>query len=744
MSLRFYLLQGATETEVTPPEGWQDLEITFRRDKDFAGAFSEFSNVDLPLRFSAAESSYGPGGYGLIVAEYEALLELSDMSLVVKADVRAGLQTIYTGRLDFTSIRINRTDAIVEIDVRETGALATIKSRFDTPVDLFSTTGVDGATLDSYAKAPYAVTLHSQVIRKQDRGEAVNGIEDARAVFPSVSSADLAYAVDTGEVKQSELQGIRRVPSPYPAIPLTSRLSPVFFAAEQYDEVRISFTGKFVFEFQLSGGYLTFNPVNFTPGPGTDYAEVWLSVSTSENPLASVGLNNRLFARSSAIGTYTANGITRVEIPVTFNAAFTPNQGEYLFFRFYLDVTYNNLVSLNPHWEDVTTTWTVDTLAPASTARLIPLHEAFARAIDQVTDGEISSGNLLYRSDWYGRTDAEPMPATAYLTNGAGAFRSISNGYGLRGYPDRAFNVSLKQLLTDWRAIDAIGMGVQVDEATGKQVIRIEPRRHFFQAGSPVFTFVPLGEVSESLLEDEVFSEAELGYDEYKTEVEYSNQPEPCGSAVYALPAKSTDNKLEAVSKTIAAGAIIEQTRRDQFVATATKDNKYDEKVFAIAVRRAVADMDEAETDEALASSTGILSPETAYNLDLVPARNAARWLPYLNRDLRPVKVLPNKDYSLTFTAGLEAYSGIVPDDADAVLPASAIDAADLVYVPRSYEFEASMDYEAFRDFQANPYATYAVAMPSGATVRVYVDELSYSIDNRVARVVARHSAQQS
>ena len=266
---------------------------------------------------------------------------------------------------------------------------------------------------------------------------------------------------------------------------------------------------------------------------------------------------------------------------------------------------------------------------------LMLVHEAIERNLQIITGQQ----NCLY-APIFGRTEL------GYPEDGEYAYTAIGSGYMLRNFPfdekvysgttlmDKPLTSSLKDLLENglMRCYNLVCSFKIIDNE-----IRfvIEPYSEAYPIYLPDNELVELGiieTVDRELNEKMHYSQILCGYK--NQEYEEINGVLPYNSQFeYAAPLKSVNNKLEITSEVRADDYGIEYKRRKQFKNFPTTDTKGDTDLFFI---RCIAGDEPlfCERNESFETVTGIYAPDSAYNLNLSPARNLQRWWSDLNGGL--------------------------------------------------------------------------------------------------------------
>lgn len=166
-------------------------------------------------------------------------------------------------------------------------------------------------------------------------------------------------------------------------------------------------------------------------------------------------------------------------------------------------------------------------------------------------------------------------------------------------------------------------------------LIRVEQREYFYN-DQEIIELGDIGDYSEEVSKELVYSTISIGYRKY---LEASNAQAKGGQQLidqfatnheYATPIKSNAGAYIKLSEFLASGDALENTRRYQFTTATQQDSTtYDDDTFIVSLVRDGGGF-ATEKNEAFTTVTGILSPETAYNLRHPPKRNFlnhAKWL---------------------------------------------------------------------------------------------------------------------
>lgn len=311
-------------------------------------------------------------------------------------------------------------------------------------------------------------------------------------------------------------------------------------------------------------------------------------------------------------GDYMSVGLKEYEIPVI--------AGDSLCFAIEV-ITYNPAINKysvdftiqNAYLAIIDSTYT----EPTYTKVVMP-HEALNSMLEVITDKK----NAL-KSKALGRKEI------GYEENGEAAYTSITNGFKVRQFEDKKIKTSLKQFLESYYTTSQLGFGIE--RINGVEIFRFEHVNHFYQD----FVFLKLGVVSDierTVKQEYAYASVEVGYSKPSGDSLYE---EAMGLDEYNLksnfttPIISVDNKLILNSPYRADSYGIEFARRKPFATYFDTDTRYDEDVMLIDLKENPGFdylLTRKWSDDFIVPSpfnkatTGVYSPESAFNLRLTPA----------------------------------------------------------------------------------------------------------------------------
>jgi hypothetical protein len=589
------------------PIGWDAVQITLKRDRDWHGVNYEFTDGDVRLGFDCL------AGRDLIEEIYQAQ----------GGDGYIGFQFGYydgaTFHVDFDG-KINLytrkwQDYKIMASIERNNDADKIKTRWSTKNSMVATQSLDGIAITP--PTPYDLSLHSKTLQQSYfKKIEPEGTFATQPTFAERNQHDVWFVFNT----QLANPGVGDIDTTIGSNLGATGINPVTSTLGQLFDLKAN--GAFVFDFnKLSFGFSIKLVSTSFGGVPKIYAwsmNVWLDIYDANNNLK----YHKIVAAKT--GTGAGQFLTNQNVlgPV-FQYSFNLNAGDKVFFYAHFNFTGNS-----SSWKDIEAAIvtysgsigvTAQTFTVPTQADVFLIHEALDQSIAVITGNQ----NQLY-SQFFGRTDI------GYAMDGCGALKTILNGFGARRFniADHPLQVSFQEQMQSLDAIFCIGMGYEAG------VIRIEDREYFYN-DQEVIALSDIGDYSEEVSKELVFNSINIGYQKY---LEASNAQANGGQQLidqfatehqYATPIKSNEANYGKLSAFIASGDALEVTRRYQFADTKQDSTTYDDDTFMVAVIRNGLGYS-TEKDAAFTTVTGILDPSTVYNIRHTPHRNLlnhAKWL---------------------------------------------------------------------------------------------------------------------
>lgn len=238
----------------------------------------------------------------------------------------------------------------------------------------------------------------------------------------------------------------------------------------------------------------------------------------------------------------------------------------------------------------------------------------FSRFIDKVTEGNYTAAN----ADYFSIDSTSTARQVAFIC-----------GNSLRGFSDAIFKWSWSDFFQFFDSFDSVGIS-----NTGT-VIDMARKQDLIDTANAVILPEP-SSLKLSLATDFCYNELEVGYPELKNDIGVLNGNEEFNTKyLYSMGVTKKPGRMDKVSK-IAAGCYPIEKVRVTTVNKDTTDFKNDNDIFALCINTelipASGDIPAHYTlDRSLnATATGLIEPDTVFNLPLSPHLNIKRNGPWL------------------------------------------------------------------------------------------------------------------
>lgn len=704
------------------PVGWAGLKYLFARDEQYHGVTLTMSSE---LTFWKQGGAYLRVLYAGGVDSRGRLIEAQGIEAVAVLTVfetdpnEFRTTPVYRARVDFTTYR--NSEAGVQVKLKELGFATSLLARADTDVDLFGSTSLGGVALA--APNPASILLHSQMLRLKYAASQAASVD----LSPGYMTGDednlsheqlLYFGFDT--------QGDNDL-----------ALEPVgggFVAGDKTTVVPIlpiNFNGPLTVELDLRAHI---NATNNGNGPGFETVEgdCYLRILHKDG----TSIDRRLipdFYQGDLDGDYVADLLTGQQ-SYTFDVQV--GDAVLLYARYFVhDI--GGLGTSIRYQSTITATMlpgsylriAAESTTPATTAKGLLVYEALQRTIEAMTD---QRGGLY--SDYFGRTDCYP----AYSLDGPGSLRFLTNGFGLRGFPlptdvaapnadgtdpRKPLTGSFSAIYGGLDAIDCLGAGFE--QRNGQPTLRVEPRGHFYQATETLRLGAVQGLVNSVDLAG-FYNAVHVGYNHWQSGAAVGLD-EFNGQHTYTLPLSQVKAVYTALSSLNAAGYLIEQGRRQQFVMGTNQEGQADQELFVICLRRdPLTRALSTQKAEGFTTVWGILDGDTAYNLPISPKRNALRHGPFIRVGLAP-QAAQGKKLSLGVVEGNDKLVSQMVGEAAPVDEHADILITDLAapfYLSEPYEFTAKLRRHQVKQLAAKPYGLISFLDATGTRKRGYLKQV--------------------
>lgn len=592
------------------PIGWDAVQITLKRDRDWHGVNYEFTDGDVQLGFDCLagrdlieeiyQTQGGDGYIGFQFGYYDGVTHHIDFD---------GKINLYTRKWQ---------DYKIIASIERNNDADKIKTRWTTKNSMAASNSLDGVAI--MPPTPYNLTLHSKTLQETYFKKIdPEGTFATQPTFAERNQHDVWFVFNT----QLANPGVGDIETTIGSNLGPTGLNPVDSTLALLFDLKSS--GAFVFDFtNISFGFgikLVSTSFGGVPKIVIWSMYVWMDIYDSNNNLKS---HNIIAGKT---GTGAGQFLFREDVPTnSVHYAYNLDAGDkvFLYGRF-------NFTGNNHTWKDIeaaivtyggTINITAQTFTIPTQADVFLIHEALDQSIAVMTGNQ----SQLY-SEFFGRTDI------GYAADGCGSLKAILNGFAARRFnnADHPLQIAFQEQMQALDAIFCIGMGYEAG------LIRVEQRDYFYN-DQEILELGDIGDYSEEVAKELVFNSINIGYQKY---LEASNAQANGGQQLidqfatehqYATPIKANSMNYSKLSAFIASGDALEVTRRYQFSDTPQDSTTYDDDTFIIALERSGLDamFFAPERDDSFTTVTGILDPSTAYNLRHTVHRNLlnhAKWL---------------------------------------------------------------------------------------------------------------------
>jgi hypothetical protein len=702
------------------PDGWAAMKYLLVRDQTYWGATLTMSSDLTFWKQGAAylrllyEGGIDSSGNTIQAQGIEAVVVLS----VFEKDPNTYSNVpVYRGRVDFTTYR--SSEAGVQVKLKELGFQTNVMARADIDVDLLP---VNPTSLGGTALAPLqpaTVRLHSQVLRlKYEATQEADEPLSSGLMYGSDENASHEQLLYFGFSKQGTND---------------LGLEPVgggFVAGEAKDAVaiyRANENGPFTIDLAI------YAHVEAHTSPDVLFNRQFTKVGASFFLRIDTAAGSKVIELAPAIAVGHLDGDYEGDIrisPRQFTFDLKKGDGIFLFATYFVhDLTKN---PPDPYQATISAIMkvgsylriTAESTTDETDCRGVYIHEALRRLVESMTD---ASGGFY--SEYYGRRDSQP----AYMQDGPGSKRFLTNGFGLRSFPlptdavalnadgtdpRKPLTASFQSLYNSLNAIDCLGAAFE--QRAGQPTLRVEPRSYFFQQVEVLRlgTVTGLVKVPYSTLQ---YNAVEVGYQHWRSG-SVVGLDEFNGQRAYSLPLTQQKATYSLLSEANTAGYLIEEARRQQYVLGTNKEGQADQELFLISLRREGSKL-VTEKNEAFSSVSGILSPPTAYNLVLAPGRNLRNHGFWLKAGLAPQTAMGKKllrgvvQGNDKLVSQLTTEATPVDEHADVLLS----ELADPLFVAETYEFTVKIRRHQVRKLAKNPYGQITFLDRNGTRKRGYL-----------------------
>ena len=602
MDYRFYI----NDLEIQEPIGWDDFELSMKRDDTYHGMQFEVSTG--ALRF------FGVGG-AYLKEQKETYKIQASATFTAQSTCAEEYETIITGRLNFGKYKdiCGSNGCIVSIPFEEEGCKVTFKNRFDQKVDLDNRFALDNMTvLPDYAQLGQAIQIPAKALQAAvDGSVSEDGYTVSATVIALLSGIILMVRPDYeieryNNIETGQLIGFNNCDAFGDSNDCPGPITPQLL----FEDIVECFDGNFTYTSRYKG--------SFTKSSGAGL--IWVKhkiikwdgvgvLKTDGDIVQEEMLYNGLPSPPGGVFAFdfdnTITGTTTIPDGIGFYAVIevftTSDSGG-------TDITVNFDTETSINIEAIK-------LCPATDSQYYLVHEALSRVAESITNTCIR-----VKSEYYGRIDSQPF---AFDEDGCGSKRMLTSGLKLRNAPDGKFFASAKDLIAGLNAIDNIGFDIIEDTTIPNRfLLRIEPVSEFYQD----FEMLRLDSValaSNEIQEAMHYALIKVGYEKWEVE-RINGLNEFNSNREYRTNIETINTVLDIKSKLVAGSYPIELTRQQSFADSGAADTTYDNETFIICLERAAYDF--IVEQNKILNPINIFDPATVLNYRISPLHNLMRW----------------------------------------------------------------------------------------------------------------------
>jgi hypothetical protein len=723
------------------PDGWKDIELILKRSLEYHGIFNEamaqltftcnagkeyidraIEEIGVDAEISILIQMSCASGTGSVEAPDYSIDYSDDYGSMVAGSGAPIFETLYEGILNLENY--SQTKNFTITDIIQSDFVQKIINRLETVVEITRNVDLDGNDLDPIADFPSSITMHSKALTLKVTWLEYEATDTLPMVFPN-DTININFPMT---VTNDDIGGALDV-----SIPLIY----TFFgsAGQQYNDTPAIFENSsdqsVTLDFNISvNGAISVSNERGSVSAGATQIKVYLQV---------VGIQ---FAYTpEAIILQNTTGLTLtdpgISIPLSFNyvASHTIAPGDRVFFTISIsDVEGDNVTpSLFTLQSYVFTTFdfsvTNISVTDSSDSVLFKIHETGSAIAQRITGLEDP-----FRSNLLGRTNTA---LHEYLSNGCMSFAGFMNGKHIRGFgvDSSAFFMSMRDY---YKTIDSIAdCGLSIYKEDDNYYVQIDPKEDFYD--TDVVMQCPRATIKISSAKEYYTSDITIGYEKWETE-NINGLDEFNTKRQYNTGIKAIESRKNFLSPCVASMYSIELTRRK---GVSTIDSDYDKDNFIVCTGRGVdgnGDPDElnvAEKNEHFDSVTNVLSPETAYNLRISPARNALRHIKTISGSIQKFSGRP-----LRFVYGEGNYTMVSNMDSSEICDgnynnASFSEDQDIIWddanvnttpiwIPEFIEFEYPLRFSEYLEIKDNKFKCIEVSESEDDFIKGYIIEIRY------------------
>lgn len=546
----FLLSDGSNVYQIQEPIKWDQVLIQIKFDESTYRYKFEFSDKDVLLEFDKAA--------GFDIIREQRRLKGPDANCSLKfgeLDEANVLTILFEAQLNFESYIETSYRVKMNCERRSFGEL--LRSRFDSPTNIFQTTTMDGIALTPLVTKD--IFLHPRIL-KYEAQFRYNENVPVEVDSPTLVATEFKI-IPPFKIISSNIQG---TDAPVPPD------GQIFYS----DFVFQPGVSKRVIGFSMQGLQFKFDLTTGVPHPV--FTRVSIARVTDITGTPTIAEFEADFQEHALLPT------ANIVVTSNLSGSFDLGPDEAIFVQIGIGVPtlssppVDNIEFLNPgSWTMVLNERTV--FAP-SKIKGVPIFEALNRQLEIITE---KVG--VMKSNFFGRTDL------GYGSNGCGSNHSLMNGLMVRGFTGRPFPMSTKTSFNSASALWCLGMSIERDN-DGNEFVRYEPLQFFFRN----LMLMKLGTISDyekTVADDYTFNELELSFKKFPQ----NNQPDSLNDWMtqfsFLGPLRTVKNKFSKVIDWLLSGYYFEYTRQEGFKVNPVNSYETDNDTFLLATGEVISEI---------------------------------------------------------------------------------------------------------------------------------------------------------
>lgn len=781
------------------PIKWDAVKIKLKRDIDWHGVNYEYTDADIPLEFDCLSGSefieqiyqsQGSDGYiGFEFGYYDGIIEIPE----------------YEGKINLSTRKLLSTYRI-SATVEKAGLHDLIKTRWSTKADLFAKRSIDGVTLNN--PDPITLNLHSKVlINNYNKTTDIDG-SYAWQPFLGDQKHDVWFVFDTIPTSDTDSNidaTIGSLLGPTGDDPVENSLALLF---DLNSNGAFTFNISLSYSFNIKLTRKTISPGK--PKIGDWFLDHWLEIrdiNDVQKVKQRIGTRLSGFRDGQFL---TTDGSVNASASISgYNVNLAFGDRVYVYAHFNLDGYNAGWKGIEAYIKTFNTNWAIEaeTTTEPSAAKVMLIHETLTQAFAYITN----ENNSVY-SEFFGRedlgyaltgcgayksitngfqirkfliSDNAPKLAPQEIMNSLNAIFCIGMGYEKRlgnnilriedrGYFYQDVEILFIQDIGNYEedvSIEKIYNNIQIGytKYLDEGIRLLDEYNTEHQYLSPIINNNNPLDIRALLILSGYAIELTRRY-QYQDTPKDSTKYDDDGFLICVIPQSFTPisgsfgtDEVGPYFNFASSPLIINKNDKITITGSAFNNGIY---VVSVVILNAIylnaPVIDEAtsiiirnlsmpcltEKDDAFLTVTGVVSPETSYNLRHTPKRNLLNWAKWLNGGfyfksagdiVKNTFFKNNGELSTQFKPGETCPLGdinldLIQEKADIVL--AQFQDKDFYFIPEWITFKTRMTMEDVRlirdcmtgaDLSGRNYGYITTLNQNGDTVQLWIYEMTYN-----------------